>query len=223
VKHWFLHSAIPWLRWRMFRTGVAPDVDVRVQDRTFTWANLITLLRLVGLSLFVYVALAEHAWFLAFVIFGIVAFLDSIDGYVARRFDQVTKLGSRMDHVTDRVTIVAAVLTLLAVEVIPPVVVILVIARDALLLVTVTVLGQFDRPLPTGRVPITRTGKLATMILLVALPFLALGRSSIAGHEAIHSIALAVTWIGVCLYYAAFAQYVRAGLVAPVVPRNDPP
>jgi cardiolipin synthase len=215
VKHWLFHSVTPWLRWRMFRTGVAPDADVRVQERTFTWANVITLMRLVGLPLFAYAALAEHAWFLSFIIFGTVSFLDSIDGYVARRFDQVTKLGSMMDHIVDRATIVAAVLTLLAAKVIPLVVVVLVVARDVLLLVIVTVLGQFGRPLPTGRVPITRTGKLATMIFLVALPFVVLGRSSIFGHDVIHSVALALTWIGVGLYYVAFVQYVRAGLTAP--------
>ena len=215
MRHWLFDSVIPWFRWRMFRTGVAPKVDLRVHDRTFTWANVITIVRLVGLLLFAYVALVQHAWFLSFIIFGTVAFLDSIDGYVARRFDQVTKLGGMMDHIVDRATIGAAVLVLLAAGVIPLVIVILVVARDILLALIVLVLAKFDRPLPTGRVPISRTGKLATMTLLVALPFLILDRSSILGHAVIHQVALVMAYIGVGLYYVALFQYLRAGLTAP--------
>jgi cardiolipin synthase len=176
---------------------------------------VITLIRLLGLPLFAYAALVRHAWFLSFIIFGTVAFLDSIDGYVARRFDQVTKLGSKMDHVVDRATIGAAVLVLLAANVIPLLIVVLIVGRDILLFLIVAVLGKLHRPLPTGRVPITRTGKLATMTLLVALPFLILDRSSIPGQEVIHPIALAMACVGVGLYYAALFQYLKAGLTAP--------
>src|SRR2546421_6540348 len=156
----------------MFRTGIGSDVPLVVHQRKFTWANLITLVRLVGLPFFAYLALARHAWFASFIVFGTLAFLDSVDGYVARRYNQATRIGAVLDHVTDRATVFVMALVLLALNLLPLALVGLIVTRDVLLLVIVTVLGQLGRPLPTGRVPITRTGKLATMILLVSLPLL---------------------------------------------------
>jgi cardiolipin synthase (CMP-forming) len=212
LKRWLIKTAIPWLRWRMFRTGVPLDARVTVTDKTFTVASAITAIRIAGLPAFVYLALGRHAWFASFLVFGTLAFLDSIDGYVARRYDQVTKIGSMMDHVADRVTIFVIALTLLAVGILPLEIVALIVVRDVLLLVIVTILGQFGRPLPTGRVPITRTGKLATMLLLVGLPTLILHNTSVLGADVIYWFALALTWCGVCLYYISFVQYVRASL-----------
>lgn len=51
---WLTDRFIPWTRGRMFRTGVAADQPVVVTRRVFTLANGITLVRLLGLPLFVY-------------------------------------------------------------------------------------------------------------------------------------------------------------------------
>ena len=212
MKNWVTSTAIPWVRWRMFRTGIPSDAPLVVHERTLTWANLITLVRLLGLPLFAYLALARHAWFASFLVFGTLAFLDSVDGYIARRYNQATRIGAMLDHVTDRATVFVMALALLALDLLPLAVVGLIVVRDVLLLVIVTVLGQFGRPLPTGRVPITRTGKLATMILLVSLPLLILRHSRFPGGEGLYWAGLTLTCAGLVLYYVAFFQYVRAGL-----------
>jgi cardiolipin synthase len=213
MKKWVTSTAIPWLRWRMFRTGIPSEAPLVVHERTFTWANLITLVRLLGLPFFAYLALARHAWFASFVVFGTLAFLDSVDGYIARRYNQATRIGAMLDHVTDRATIFVMALALLALDLLPLVLVGLIVVRDVLLFVIVTVLGQFGRPLPTGRVPITRTGKLATMILLVSLPLLLLRHSRFPGGGGLYWAGLTLTCTGLILYYVAFFQYLRAGMV----------
>lgn len=223
LKTWLIKTAIPWLRWRMFRTGIPLNAPVIVTDKRFTVASAITAIRLAGLPLFVYLALGRHAWFASFLVFGTLAFLDSIDGYIARRYNQVSKIGSMMDHVADRATVVAIALTLLVAGTLSFKVVALIVVRDVLLLVIVTILGQFGRPLPTGRVPITRTGKLATMLLLVGLPMLILHRTRLLGADVIYWFALALTWGGVCLYYVSFVQYVRASLTQRVPGASEVP
>ncbi|WP_270886575.1 CDP-alcohol phosphatidyltransferase family protein [Pedococcus sp. 5OH_020] len=215
MRKWIFTRAVPWLRHRMFRTGIDLDAPIVVHERVLTWANVITLLRLIGLPLFAYLALARQAWFGSCLVLSTVSFLDSIDGYVARRFNQVTKLGSMMDHVVDRATVAVAALTLLAAKVIPVSVVVLLLTRDVLLFAMVTVVGQFGRPLPTGRVPVSKTGKLATMALLVSLPFLILDRSATFGSSIVHIGALALIGIGLILYYVSLGQYVYAMLSVP--------
>lgn len=215
IVNWFRLEFVPWTRGRMFRTGLPLDQPVVVTNRVATIANGITLIRLLGLPVFVYLAAVRHAWLIAFILFGVLAVLDSIDGYVARRFSQSTKLGSGLDPFTDRLTVLTISITLVVVGVVPVWLVVLVVLRDVLLLVLVVVFLRLGRPVPVRRIPVTRVGKLATMALLVGLPFLLLARAGLPGGFVIHAGALVLAGSGIVLYYVALGQYVKAGITSP--------
>jgi cardiolipin synthase (CMP-forming) len=53
-----------------------------------------------------------HAWLSAFFLLAVLVFPDSLDGYVARRFNQATQLGRVLDPITARTTMAAAGITL---------------------------------------------------------------------------------------------------------------
>jgi cardiolipin synthase len=213
LVRWLTSRFIPWTHGRMFRTGVALDQPVVVTRRVFTVANGITLVRLLGLPLFVYLLVWRRDWLIAFLLVGVLACLDSIDGYVARRFNQATKLGAALDPLTDRLTVVTLVAALVVTGVLPLWLAGLVLLRDLLLLTMVGVFSRLGRPLPVSRVPVTRIGKLATMALLVGLPFLLLARVDLPGRPVLRAGALTLACVGTVLYYVALGQYVRAGLV----------
>jgi len=212
VVKWFRTEFIPWTHGRMFRTGVPLDQSVEVTSRVVTVANGITLIRLLGLPAFVYLAAVRHAWLIAFVLLGVLAVLDSMDGYVARRYNQATRLGSAIDPLTDRLTVVTVGITLAVVGAIPVLFIALLVLRDALLLALFATFSGLGRPVPVRGVPVTRVGKLATMALLVGLPFLLLERADLPGGSGIHIAALILTCTGIVLYYAALGQYAMAGL-----------
>lgn len=70
-----------------------------------TWANLVTLVRLVaGIAIFA-VAAVRHDETLNFIGLGVYWVLDIVDGYLARRFDQETRIGAQMDILADRVLV----------------------------------------------------------------------------------------------------------------------
>ena len=71
----------------------------------FTWANLVTAVRLVaGMAIFAYAAVAQsETW--NFVGLGVYWALDVVDGFLARRFDQETRLGAQMDILADRLLV----------------------------------------------------------------------------------------------------------------------
>jgi cardiolipin synthase len=213
IVNWVRHEFIPWVRGRMFRTGVPLDQPVVVTDRVVTVANGITLIRLLALPLFVYLAAVRRAWLIAFCFFGLLAVLDSMDGYVARRFNQSTRLGGALDPLTDRLTVLTVSVTLLVVGVIPLWMMALLLLRDLLLLAMVGVFFRLGRPLPVSRVPVTRIGKLATLALLVGLPMLLLARVDLPGGAVLHLGALLLTGIGIILYYIALGQYAKAGAI----------
>ena len=78
--------------------------------------NLLTLGRifLVPLFVIVYVMPSEGTYFYAAALFGLAAFTDWLDGYLARRLDQTTAFGAFLDPVADKLIVVTAVVILIA-------------------------------------------------------------------------------------------------------------
>ena len=76
-----------------------------------TVANLITLLRVVLIPFFL-VALLYQDYRIAFFIFLLAGFTDSLDGFIARFFKQKTKLGAVMDPIADKLMLATAYISL---------------------------------------------------------------------------------------------------------------
>lgn len=192
---------------RDFDWGARRDRPAVVHDRVLTVANAISFLRLLGLPLFVWLLFVPEALGKAFAVLVVVGATDWVDGYVARRFDQVTKLGKLLDPVIDRGLIATVGISLLVAGMLPWPVVVAILGRDALLL-----LGSllFLRSVP--EIAVTKTGKTATAALLVGLPGFLLGHMDWPGREPFLVAAWSFTLVGVVGYWAAGAQYVRAVL-----------
>lgn len=192
-------------RVRQFEWGARGVGDPVVHDRILTAANAITALRLLGLPLFVWLVLGREALGAALVVLAVVATTDWIDGYVARRFDQVTKLGKILDPLVDRALLATVGVTLGAAGILPWAVVALVIGRDLVLLVAAAIAFHGIPP-----IPVTRTGKAATAGLLLALPGFILAEMDWAGASGVLVASWAVAVVALVGYYVAGAQYARA-------------
>lgn len=79
-----------------------------------TFANQLTMLRILLIPLFVIVFFLPWKWahFSSAMIFSIAAITDWLDGYVARKYDQATKLGAFLDPVADKLMVVIALVLL---------------------------------------------------------------------------------------------------------------
>lgn len=192
------------MRFKVFDIGGREGAVEVVHERVLTAANGITAVRLAGLPLFAWLVLGTGRLALALAVLVLIAATDWVDGYVARRFDQVTRLGQFMDPMTDRVLIVTVAGTLLLAGVMPPSLAGLVIARDAALLALALALL---RRVPAVRV--TRTGKFATACLMAGLPLFLLGAADWGGAESAAVLAWGFTLLGAAAYYVAGTQYVR--------------
>lgn len=80
-----------------------------------TAANMITLGRIALIPIFMYSAISEGARgnIVALCLFAIASFSDAIDGYVARRFNQITDFGKLVDPLADKLLVMSALLILL--------------------------------------------------------------------------------------------------------------
>lgn len=171
--------------------------------QVFTLPNLISFLRLLGVPLFLYLFLVAGAEGWAVAVLAIGGTSDWIDGYVARRLGQVSRLGELLDPFADRLYILATLLAFTVREVVPWQFTAALLARDAVLLGCLGLL----RIRGYGPWPVHYVGKTATFCLLGAFPtiLLAWGVPAAAGWAWPAGWALGL-W-GLALYWAAGVLY----------------
>lgn len=97
-----------------------------------TTANKITMVRIAMIPFFVFFALQSTAGFLvtALVLFCVASFTDFLDGYVARKYNQVTDFGKFVDPLADKLLVTAALLIFIEKAIFPAWMVFIVLARE---------------------------------------------------------------------------------------------
>jgi cardiolipin synthase len=176
----------------------------RVSTAIRTAPNAITLVRLLLMPVCAYLlATGRYGWGLALT--AVVGSTDWVDGWLARRTGQVSRLGQLMDPLADRLLIASVAIALVVRGVLPWPAALLLLARDLVLLAGWPLLKRRGIEPPE----VVFLGKAATMVLLIALPVLTLGATDLALAGAAHLLGLALLWAGVVMYYLAGAVYVR--------------
>lgn len=171
--------------------------------RVWTVPNAISLARLAGVPLFLWLVLGPEADGWALVVLMLSGVTDYLDGYLARRLDQYSALGEILDPVADRLYILAVVIGLALRDVIPWWIAIALPLRDLLLWGLVPLL----RTRGYSALPVHFLGKAATFNLLYAFPLLLLGD----GTGVVAQLALVFGWAfagwGIGLYWLAGGLY----------------
>ncbi|MBD7998738.1 MULTISPECIES: CDP-alcohol phosphatidyltransferase family protein [Oerskovia] len=190
--------------------------DQEVSSRILTIPNTISLLRLALVPVFaVLIVRGNDEWALA--VLAISGASDWLDGVLARRLDQVTKLGQMLDPAADRLFILVTLVGLAWRDVVPLWVLVVILARDVTLLCLLPVLTRHGY----GPLPVSFVGKAATFALLYAFPLLLLAEAPGALGATASIIGWAFTGWGVGLYWLAGIQYIRQTRQL-VAPRTDP-
>lgn len=181
-----------------------PDSLRKQREMIFTVPNLFTFLRLAGVPLFVYLALGPRADGWAVAVLALGGTSDWVDGFLARRLKQVSRLGELLDPLADRLYIVATVVVLTVRGVLPLWFTLALLAREVVLAIGLLVLRRYGY----GPPPVHYVGKTATFILLVALPTLLLAAAVPSASGWAHPAGWALAWWGLSLYWVAAALYV---------------
>jgi cardiolipin synthase len=166
-----------------------------------TIPNLISFLRLLLVPVFLWLLLwrdnpAGAGWLL-----GVIGATDWIDGYLARRLDQVSELGKLLDPLADRLAVAAALVGGLISGDLPRWFAVPVIVREILISVGALVLALRVR----GKMAVRRLGKLATLLIYAALGGFLVGNGTPLDPF------VWLGWIfgipGLVLYYVVGVQY----------------
>lgn len=169
-----------------------------------TWPNLISLLRLAAIPIFVWLLLgredrASAAWLLAFL-----GATDWIDGWIARRFDQVSEIGKILDPTADRLMFLVAIASMMIDGSVPLWFAWAALAREAVVSVTAVVLGL----LGARRIDVTWWGKTSTFGLMFAFPLFLASYADLSWSSAAEVLAWVIGIPSLILHYYAAAGYV---------------
>jgi CDP-diacylglycerol--glycerol-3-phosphate 3-phosphatidyltransferase len=157
---------------------------------------------------------------IAAVIFIAASLTDWLDGRMARRWNQVTRLGTLLDPVADKLLVAAALVALVQVEVIDAWIVVVIIGRE------LAVTGLRGVALPMGVVvPASPLGKAKTVSQYVAITALILEKGVPGEFAHFHLLSTAVLWVALALTVLSGADYfyrffLRAGTKALVKDRE---
>ena len=183
------------------RTGSA---DPQVGTQIINVPNLLSFVRLALVPVFLYFILTgQDVAALLVLVFSSIT--DYLDGWLARRLHQITRLGQLLDPAADRLYIVATLIGLAVREVLPWWLVVAIVGRDIMLIVLGIVLANNGH----GPLPVHHLGKVATFCLFYALPLIVLAQAV----PVVAPVALPIGWAfalwGGFLYWWAGIVYAR--------------
>ena len=172
-------------------------------DRIFTVPNVFSIVRLFLVPVFVWLLFSRHnrlqaAWLLA----GLGS-TDWVDGWFARRFNQVSTLGKILDPAADRILLGVSAIAIIIDGSIPRLLGITIVAREVVVSVAVLALAAGG----AKRIDVKWSGKAATMGLMIAFPLFLLSKSSVAAADVFRIIAWIVVIPSVAMSFVATAGY----------------
>ena len=142
----------------------------------FTLPNLLTWLRIVLIPLFVGIFYFEQSWvsvssqnLVATVLFTAAAITDWLDGWLARKLNQISAFGAFLDPVADKLMVAAALIILVQLERADAIVALIIIGRE----IAVSALREWMAQIGEAKsVAVSFMGKIKTATQMIAIPLL---------------------------------------------------
>ena len=200
----------------------AASVD---ESRILTLPNLISLIRLACVPLFLWLLFGPQTRRMdAAYLLGALGATDWVDGYIARRYGQVSTLGKVLDPTADRILLGVGIVAITIDGSAPFWLGAVVIVRE--LLVSLAVVGL--AAMGARRIDVQWVGKAGTLCLMVAFPLLMVGNSPDASWQRIGEVlgwgfalpGLVLSWYAAATYVPLARRALAEGRVA--LPGDDP-
>ena len=173
-------------------------------DRILTAPNVITMVRLLCIPLYLWLLFGAHHQIAAAVLLAALGATDWVDGFVARRYGQVSTFGKVLDPTADRILVGTAVISIMIYGAVPLWFGLATIAREVLVSAMVLLLAA----LGAARIDVLWVGKAGTFGLMFAYPTFLLGDGTAGWQEPIRIVAWATGLVGLGLAWWAAASYV---------------
>ncbi|MFC5287902.1 CDP-alcohol phosphatidyltransferase family protein [Actinokineospora guangxiensis] len=184
-------------------------METEPADKIWTIPNALSILRLLGVPVFLYLLLVPKAdgWALAILVFS--GITDWLDGKIARWLNQTSRLGMLLDPAADRLYTFATIIAFVVRDIVPWWVAAALVARDLLVAVCIALLRRNG----FGPPEVTYIGKAATFNLMYAFPLLLLAQGGSTFAETVRPFAYAMAiWGGLLFLWSGLLYIVQTRL-----------
>ena len=188
--------------------GAAPNPAI--DGGILTVPNLITMVRLLCLPVFVWLVFGAKEQTAAAILLAVLGATDWVDGYVARRFHQVSNVGKVLDPTADRLLVVTGVVVIIVHHAVPLWFGVTTLVREGLVGGMVLILAS----LGAARIDVLWVGKAGTFGLMFAYPAFLLGHGAASWQDPIRVFAWVAGIGGLALAWIAAAAYVKPARAA---------
>jgi cardiolipin synthase (CMP-forming) len=185
-------------------------------DRVLTLPNLVTLVRLLCIPLFLWLLFGAGRQGASAFLLGALGATDWVDGFIARRYHQVSTLGKVIDPVADRLLVITAVIAITVYGAVPVWFGAATLAREVLVSGAVLLLAS----LGASRMDVIWVGKAGTFALMFAYPAFLLSYGTATWQVPFRAFAWFVGIGGLILAWIAAFSYVPAARHALAVGRR---
>ncbi len=175
------------------------------QESNINLPNVLTLVRILLIPVFVMLLIdpTPDRALAAAIVFVVAAVTDLLDGYVARKTGQITKLGRLLDPIADKLLVLSALILLVQVDRVSALVAILIIARE------VAVTGLRAIAASEGLIISAEvTGKYKMALQVIAIVLLVLEGTVVETIGNLHLAGIVTLYLSLILGYVSGAQYV---------------
>ena len=177
--------------------------------------NLVTLLRILLIPLIVGIFYLPDDWLsfenkniAATGVFIFAAITDWLDGYLARKLDQMSAFGAFFDPVADKLVVVGALIVLLYLNRVDMVVALIIIGRE----IAISALREWMARVGQAKsVAVAFIGKLKTVLQMVAIPLLLFG-DELFGVIDCHALGTVLIYVAALLTVVSMLYYLRRAL-----------
>jgi cardiolipin synthase (CMP-forming) len=171
-----------------------------------TLPNFITIARLIGVPLIVWLMIADR-FFEAAILFILAGLSDAADGFIAKRFNASSELGAYLDPVADKALLVSVFCTLGFKSMLPAWLIILVVSRDLFIIGGMLLTYVLGSPMPVKPLWVSKVNTVAQIVLL---GFTLGGASGVRVFEPLIGVTVvAVAFLTVASATAYLIEWVR--------------
>ncbi len=171
-------------------------------SRNLNIPNLLSSSRLLAIPVFIYTALSDQLVISCIIIF-YASFTDWLDGFIARKYDQSTRLGQILDPISDRLYILSLILVIFILQLSPIWILIYLISREVIL----SLLLLYLKAKGITGLPVHYLGKMGAFCLLIGLPGLIFAETFTSQFFFWHTIGWGFLVWGVYLYAISGYKY----------------
>jgi CDP-diacylglycerol--glycerol-3-phosphate 3-phosphatidyltransferase len=175
------------------------------QETNVNLPNVLTLVRILLIPVFIMLLTdpTPDRALAAAMVFVVAAVTDLLDGYVARKTGQITKLGRLLDPIADKLLVLSALILLVQVDRVSALIAILIIARE------VAVTGIRAIAATEGLIMSAEiTGKYKMALQVIAIVLLVLEGTVLEAIGNLHLAGIVTLYLSLILGYVSGAQYV---------------